>query len=193
MARRICIIQGHPDARAHHFCHALAAAYAAGASEAGHEVTTIDVGALEFPLLASREAWAEQSAPAAIAMAQRQIRDAEHLVIIFPLWLGDMPARLKGFLEQVMRPGFAVPHGPARPGAGLLKRRSARVVVTMGMPGIIYRTFFGAYALRLLKRNILHFVGIRPVRTTVIGMVDGSHAHRERALERMTRIGDSGR
>ena len=31
---------------------------------------------------------------------------AEHLVFLFPLWLGDMPAVLKGFLEQLMRPGF---------------------------------------------------------------------------------------
>ena len=32
----------------------------------------------------------------------------EHLVIVFPLWLGDMPAVLKGFFEQVLRPGFAI-------------------------------------------------------------------------------------
>ena len=35
-----------------------------------------------------------------------------YLVLFFPLWLGDMPALLKGFLEQVARPGFAfMPQG----------------------------------------------------------------------------------
>jgi putative NADPH-quinone reductase len=29
---------------------------------------------------------------------------ADHLVIIFPLWLGTLPAILKGFLERVFQP-----------------------------------------------------------------------------------------
>lgn len=40
--------------------------------------------------------------------AQDGIGWAEHIVFFFPLWLGDMPASLKGFLEQVARPGFAI-------------------------------------------------------------------------------------
>ena len=36
---------------------------------------------------------------------------AQHLVLMFPLWLGDMPALMKAFLEQVARPGLA---GPVR-------------------------------------------------------------------------------
>ena len=42
--------------------------------------------------------------------AQRAIASAEHIVIFFPLWLGTMPALLKAFLEQVLRPGFANRH-----------------------------------------------------------------------------------
>lgn len=38
---------------------------------------------------------------------QASIRQADHLVIIHPLWLGSVPALLKGFLEQVFHPGFA--------------------------------------------------------------------------------------
>lgn len=48
----------------------------------------------------------------------------------------------------------------------------ARGVVTMGMPGWIYRWFFGAHSLKSLERNILSFVGIKPVRETIFGMVD---------------------
>jgi len=64
---------------------------------------------------------------------------AQPLVVIFPLWHGTMPALLKGFLEQVMRPGAALEyrkHGFPR---GLLAGRSARLVVTMGMSALIYR------------------------------------------------------
>lgn len=36
------------------------------------------------------------------------LQDAEHIVFVSPLWLGTMPALLKGFLEQVMRPDVAL-------------------------------------------------------------------------------------
>jgi putative NADPH-quinone reductase len=94
-------------------------------------------------------------------------------VFFFPLWLGDMPALLKGFLEQVARPGFAFKaNGDNKMPAKGLKGRSARVVVTMGMPAFLYQWYFGAHSVKSLKRNILGFVGIAPVRTTLIGMVE---------------------
>ena len=60
----------------------------------------------------------------------------------FPLWLGSLPALLKAFLEQVLRPGFAFDTGKAF--SGRLKGRSARVIVTMGMPAWVYRLWFHA-------------------------------------------------
>jgi putative NADPH-quinone reductase len=110
-AGRILLIQGHPDALVPHLRHALAAAYAEGAQEAGHEVRAVNVAELDFPLLRSQAAWEEGPLPASLQQAQEDIRWAGHLVLFFPLWLGDMPALLKGFLEQVARPGFAFGQG----------------------------------------------------------------------------------
>ena len=56
----------------------------------------------------------------------------------------------------------------------VLKGKSARVILTMGMPGWFYRWFYGAHALKLLKRNILHFTGVTPVRSTIYGMVEAA-------------------
>jgi putative NADPH-quinone reductase len=108
-----------------------------------------------------------------LQQAQDDIAWAQHLVVFFPLWLGDMPALLKGFLEQVARPGFAF-HDDGNGGFGKkgLSGRSARVVVTMGMPAMVYRYFYKAHSLRSLERNVLGFVGIAPVHETLIGMVD---------------------
>lgn len=172
MGQRILILQGHPD-RAEHFGHALAQAYADGALQAGHEVRRIDVAALDFPLLRSKQAWDHGSVPDSLLPAQADIQWAQHLLLVFPLWLGGMPATLKGFLEQVARPGFAI--GPMQ-GHGLpqklLAGRSARVVVTMGMPALVYRWYFRAHSLKALERNILGFVGIAPIDETLIGNVD---------------------
>jgi len=49
---------------------------------------------------------------------------------------------------------------------------SARLVVTMGMPTTVYRWYFGAHSVKSLECNILSFVGISPVRETLIGLVD---------------------
>ena len=111
--RRILITDGHPDADAARFVHALASAYAEGG--AGHDIQTVRIADLDFPVLRDPKAWMEQPAPASIAAAQKQIEWAEHLVILYPLWLGDMPALLKAFLEQVLRPGFADASTPAAP------------------------------------------------------------------------------
>jgi putative NADPH-quinone reductase len=99
MAQRICIIQGHPHATGAHLCHALADAYAKGAARVGAEVSRIDVGRLEPAPLGDP---ADFAAPPgrAILEAQRTVAEADHLVIVFPLWLGTMPAALKAFFEQ---------------------------------------------------------------------------------------------
>jgi len=82
-----------------------------------------------------------------------------------------MPALLKGFLEQVVRPGFAFGGDRHNPLATKrLAGRSARVVVTMGMPSLVYRWYFWAHSVRSLKRDILGFAGIAPVHQTLIGM-----------------------
>jgi putative NADPH-quinone reductase len=170
--RKILLIQGHPDASEPHLCHALADAYARGALEAGHEVRSLEVARLDFPLLRSQQAWEHGALPAGLQGAQADIRWAEHLVLFFPLWLGDMPALLKGFLEQVARPGFAFQSGEGRGPftAKGLTGRSARIVVTMGMPALVYRWYFRAHSVKSLERNILGFVGIAPVDETLVGM-----------------------
>lgn len=171
--KRILLIQGHPDAGKVHLCHALAEAYALGAQQAGHTVRRVDVAALDFPLLRSQQDWEHGSLPPTLAQAQSDIGWASHLVLFFPLWLGDMPAVLKGFLEQIARPGFAFKAEGGNPmGRKGLSGRSARVVVTMGMPALLYRWYFRAHSVKSLERNILGFVGIAPVNETLIGMVD---------------------
>jgi len=174
MPTRIVIIQGHPDAGARHFGHALADEYAKGAEDGGHDVMRLDIATLDFPLLRTKEDFEKGSPPDAIKAAQQAIKWADHLVILYPLWLGSMPALLKAFLEQVLRPGFAFKYqksgGMAKK---LLAGKSARIVVTMGMPTFVYRWIFGAHDLKLLKRNTLWFCGIGPVKASIIGNIEG--------------------
>ncbi len=192
-ASRILIVNGHPDPASKGLCHALAEAYAAGAREAGRAVQRIDVAKLDFGFLRSQAEFEKGAAPAAILQAQEQISWADHLVVIFPLWLGDMPAVLKAFLEQTLRPGFAFNYRPSGFPSMLLKGRSARVVVTMGMPALVYRWYFRAHGLKNLKRNVLRFVGFAPVHATLIGRVaTGGRKMIERRLQQVRELGRAG-
>jgi len=98
---------------------------------------------------------------------------------------------LKGFFEQVARPGFAI--GAATAGglpAKLLSGRSARVVVSMGMPAAVYRWYFRAHSVKALERNILGFSGIAPIHTTFVGSVESlSPAQRQQWLVRLDALG----
>lgn len=172
-SRRILLINGHPQAGARRLIHTLTDAYAQGALDAGHELRHVNVAELDFPLLRSQDEWEHGALAPSLQTAQDDIAWAQHLVLFFPLWLGDMPAVLKGFLEQVARPGFAFHRDAEHPfGKKALGGRSARVVVTMGMPALVYRWYFRAHSVKSLERNILGFVGIAPVHETLIGLVD---------------------
>lgn len=192
MARRIVVINGHPDPRPERYAAALCGAYVRGASQAGHQIRRIDVGGLDFALLRSQDDFMCGEPPAAITEAQAAIRWADHLVIIFPLWLGSTPAVLKGFLEQVFRYGFAL-NPPGQPMKGLLKGRSARVVITMGMPTPIFLWLFRSAGLRSLERGLLWICGFAPVRHTILGGVEGPPARREQWLAEVRELGRSGR
>ncbi|GAA4333400.1 NAD(P)H-dependent oxidoreductase [Pigmentiphaga soli] len=196
MGKRIAVIVGHPDPDDNRYGRVLARTYAEAARRAGHEAREIDVGRLDFPLLRTRAEWnAPGALPDSLRAAQQDIGWADHLAIFFPLWMGTVPALLKGFFEQVLRPGFAIAatDDDARYHR-LLAGKSARVVVTMGMAAPIYRWYFGAGGVRGLERNILAFCGIAPIRTTMIGMIaNRNDSARKRALDRIRRYGTEGR
>lgn len=196
-SRRIVVIVGHPDPEPNRLCRALAETYSQGARSAGHEIETIDIARLDFPFLRTMEEFSKQSVPATLEAAAAAIRAADHIFLVFPLWLGTMPALLKAFLEQVMRPGVAFAY-PDKSTSGfaqtLLNGKSARIVVTMGMPAPFYRFWYLGHGIAGLRRNILNFVGISPVRETLLGMVDSaSERRRQKWLQTMIELGSAAR
>ena len=196
MARRIVIIQGHPDPQGGHFCHALAEAYAKGATAAGHVVETLEIAKLDIPFLRNKQEFDTAPLPASLAPAQASIAGADHLVIIYPFWLGTMPALMKAFLEQVFRTRFLfrMVDPVHRTWSRTLAGKSARVVLTMGMPALVYRFILGAYSLRSLERNVLGMCGIGPINETLCGNVEKASEWRHRSwLTKMERLGQAGK
>ncbi|MCB1691406.1 MAG: NAD(P)H-dependent oxidoreductase [Pseudomonadales bacterium] len=190
MGKTIVVIEGHPDPDRNHLGYALTEAYRAGAEAAGHNVETVQVATLEFPLLRTQAEFEQGAPPACIETVQQAILRADHLLLEYPLWAGTMPALVKGFIEQVFRPGFAIEANDGGWPKRLLKGKSARIVVTMGMPAFVYRWYFGAHSLKSLERNVLGLTGVSPIRECLIGGVDSmDEAARKRWLDLMHRYG----
>ena len=165
---RIVIIVGH--SRWGTYCGALAGAYMRGAESAGHEVLLFNTATMTFDPVLRGAYHTLQPLEPDLAAAHAAIHAADHLVLIFPLWLGTLPAILKGFLERVIQPDIFEP-GQTGKFVTPWKGKSARVVITMGMPAFVYRWYFGAHALKMLKRNILGFLGVAPIRSTLLGSI----------------------
>ncbi len=186
---RILVVLGHPDPEPGHLCRALADAYVAGAREAGHEVRRVDVSALDFPVLRKPSDFWKAEPHEALMPAVEGFRWAEHVVLVFPLWHGMLPAYFKAFLEQVLRPGLAYEETGRFP-RGLFGGRSARIVVTMAMPASFYRLWYHSHGVKALEHNMLRLVGIKRIHTTMFGMADSaSEAIRSGWLGTMAQLG----
>ena len=70
--------------------------------------------------------------------AQSDILWATHLVFVFPIWWGGIPALMKGFLDRIFLPGFAFKYraGKTFPDK-LLQGRTAHLLVTLDTPPVV--------------------------------------------------------
>lgn len=189
MSKKILVILGHPQAQS--FGGALAAAYVEGARASGAQLRELHLGELKFnPVLAVRPDQPPELEPD-LKQAQEDIRWAEHLVFVYPIMWGTLPALLKGFIERSFTPGFAMNFRPgSRLWDRLLTGRSARLIVTLNTPPFIYRWFFGRPGHNTMKRAILGFCGVRPVRLTEVAPLNRSTPkQRERWLAEARELG----
>ncbi len=170
MPKRILIIQGHPANRS--FCEALAREYQAGARQSGHVVNMLTIRDLHFDPILHEGYKVIQPLEQDLVMAQDEIRSADHIVMVFPTWWGGMPALLKGFIDRVFLPGFAFKYRPGSPWWDkYLTKKSAHVITTMDTPPWYFRIFYRDAGINQMKRTILQYCGVGPVKITRIGRV----------------------
>lgn len=172
-ASNIVIILGHPDANS--FCGAIAETYRLSASAAGHSVQLFRLGEIDFDPVLRHGYQQRQELEPGLLEIREAISAARHLVFVYPIWWGSVPALLKGFLDRVLLPGFAFRYhkGKAFP-EGLLKGRSADLLVSMDTPPWYFRWFYRQPGIWQMKTTTLEFCGIRPVRVLRCGPLIGS-------------------
>jgi NAD(P)H dehydrogenase (quinone) len=191
MNKRILVVLGHPNDES--LCSSLAKSYIEGARASGNEIQFIALGQLAFdPVLRGGYASTQVLEPDLEAI-QAAITWAQHLVFVYPIWWGAMPALLKGFIDRVFLPGFAFKY---REGSHLWDRllsgRSAQLIVTMDSPPWYFRWISRSPGHNQMKRTILGFCGIKPVAITSLGPVKGTtQQQREKWLAQARRSGEN--
>lgn len=189
MSKKILLINGHPNPDS--FNAAIFKAYQIGAEQSGAELNTITISDLDFnPNLRYGYRKRMELEPDLIK-AQELIVWADHLVWVHPVWWGGLPALTKGFIDRVFLPGFAFKY---RPNSvfwdKLLTGKTARIITTLDQPGWYYRLFFGQPSVNQLKKAVLQFCGITPVKTTFIGIVKTADQHqRDKWLAQVELLG----
>ena len=193
MNKKILVLLGHPSRERETLCEGLARSYEEGARESGHEVDFIKIAALNFyPVL--HEGYKEQLASDPdIITAQQKLLWADHIVIVYPLWQFMIPALLKGFLERALTRGFSYQlEGQTPLQVKALKKKTARLIQTMGMPAFFYRWVFRQHSAKALK-SMLNFCGVHPIRFTYFGMVESVSTQRRNKYMKIARkLGESG-
>lgn len=187
--KKILIINGHPDKDSYNF--GIAAAYKKGALSSGAEIREIVVRNLRFdPNLQFGYRQRTDLEPDLVD-AQDKIKWADHLVWIYPVWWGSVPAILKGFIDRIFLPGFAF---QKRENSvwwdKLLKGKSARIISTLDQPAWYYYLIYRQPSNNAMKKLTLQFSGINPVKMTTIGPIRFSkETYRLKWLKKIERYG----
>ncbi len=188
MKKNVLIINGHPDKNS--FCTSLAEQYKKGA-DLSADCKLINLIDLNFsPVLEYGYRTRTDFEPDLQNMWDL-ISKANHLVFIYPNWWGTYPALLKGFIDRVFLPGFAFEYQNKSPfPKKLLTGKTARLIVTTDTPNWYYSLVYKKPGHNSMKKSILGFCGIKPVKISTIGTIkNSSKAQRVKWLDKVEKLG----
>ncbi|MBN2738215.1 MAG: NAD(P)H-dependent oxidoreductase [Spirochaetales bacterium] len=157
--KKILVINGHPDKKS--FCTKLAESYLQGAQKGGSDTALLNLFDLDFDPVLHKGYRKRQDLEPDLLAARSKIEGAEHLVFVYPIWWGSLPALLKGFIDRLFLPGFAYTRGTVLP-KPLLKGKTAHLIITMDSPPLYHWFFSGGH--KIMINSILGFCGIKTKR-----------------------------
>lgn len=170
--KKVLIINGHPNKES--YCSALIKAYSNGSATAGNEVVLLNLYDLKFNINfeGTYNKETNDNLESDLIFAQEKIKWAQHIVILHPVWWGSVPALLKGFFDRTLLPGFAFKY--KKDSAfwdKLLSGKTASIIYTSDTPIWIYKLFYRAPTVNMVRDRVLGFCGIKTISVTGIGPI----------------------
>lgn len=187
--KKVLIINGHPDKNS--LCYELAESYKRGVESKSGNCTLVNLIDLKFdPILHFGYRQRTVLEPDLLNI-QNEILAADHLVFVYPTWWGTYPALLKGFIDRVFLPKFAFKYREnSLLWDKLLKGKTARLIVTMDTPKWYFSLMFKSPGHNSMKKGILEFCGVKPVKITAFGPVKTSDAKKRQVwIKQIEKLG----
>lgn len=183
----IYILLAHPDKET--FNGRLADAYEQQAILKGHNVRRQNIGEMRYDPVLWKGYKVIQALEPDLMQAQENILWCNKWVIIYPVWMGSVPAVFKGFLDRAMLPGFAFHYHDKDPfWDKLLKGKSAEVIATSDAPGLWLWMKYHNSDKNTIKNAVLSFCGFSPVKFARIGRMKYlDERQRANALKKITK------
>jgi len=195
MARKIFILLGHPDKSG--ICGEIADAYEAAARGAGHEVIRMNIGEMQFDPILHKGYRKKQELEPDLVRFCKSLHEADHFVVIYPVWWVGMPAILKGLFDRAWLPGSVFRYIRTKTGERtmfwhrLFHGKTARIFMTSGTHPLMVR-FLPGNVNAQLRWGILWFAGFS-VRTDWFGSAENiPEAKKARWLARVRKLGRKG-
>ncbi|GAB3304379.1 NAD(P)H-dependent oxidoreductase [Pseudoclavibacter terrae] len=164
------VIDGHPNPNS------LSAALAKRYADAHGDARVLAVRDLTFDQNLRFGYTRRQELEPDLQEAWAAIQAAARIVLVTPVWWGSVPSLLQGFFDRLLLPRMAYDASGMLP-KGLLKGRSARIILTADSPGI-YLRLTGNTPVRQLKTHVLGFIGLSPIAVTRFSPVKTSTAEK---------------
>lgn len=188
--KKILVINGHPDKESYNY--ALSNSYIKGALTTKATVKTINIQELNFNLNLEFGYRKRTELEPDLKEAQEKLKWANHIVWVYPIWWGSVPAIMKGFLDRVLLPGFAF---QKRQNSlwwdKLFISKTSRIICTLDQPSWYYKWFYGNPSHNAMKKLTLKFIGVKSVKITTIGPIRLSKdKFRTKWLKKVEKLGE---
>ncbi len=137
--KKYLIVYAHPNPQS--FSHSLMEKIKRTLQQKGNEVQVRDLYAMNFnPVLGPKdfEKLMKGQTLEDVAQEQKLIKEADEIVMIYPVWWASMPAILKGYIDRVFSYGFAYKKDE-KGIIGLLASKQVTLINTHGAPFAYYQ------------------------------------------------------
>ncbi len=182
--KKVLVFLGNSDADS--MTNALADSFEKGARDSGFAVKRVNIADLKFDPILHKGYKVIQELEPDLKKLQELFKWADHIAIFYPNWWGTMPALLKGVFDRMFLPGFAFKFEKGSwMWHKLLSGRSATVFITMNTHPWLAQILFGDNS-NEIKRNILKFAGISPVRLVKVGPIERMSETKKESLKRFS-------
>ncbi|SMD14598.1 NAD(P)H-dependent oxidoreductase [Pedobacter nyackensis] len=187
---KVAIVYNHPYSGS--FCNAILHSVLAGIAKSGHEADVFNLDEEGFnPVMTAADLKAfvmQKPVDLQVLAYHERLKEADHLVFIFPIWWELMPALTKGFIDKVIFPGLAYAHpkNSLKMTPLLTNLKRVTVISTMNTPSWLYRILFGNAIRKAMMVGTFWKIGFKNRKWISLTQVkSATHAKRRKWLDRI--------